>query len=215
MQKVIEGTGNIHRLTVAAVVNDIPVEKVVDGAKQINYKPRNQEQINKLEIILKNALGINEIRKDNFSIVSMPFEQNTPEKFDFSNEPAAPQGFNFYNTDKWINLTLILVAIIASLLILRSLLQKIKKEKPLVGNYPETSISENVEMTPALETGSSAPQLPAPKKKKWTLPVGDLEDEISDEAMLKRNQQDKIANYVSKNPVDAAKLINAWLHENE
>jgi flagellar biosynthesis/type III secretory pathway M-ring protein FliF/YscJ len=52
-------------------------------------------------------------------------------------------------------------------------------------------------------------------RKRELLPIGDLEDEISDEAALKKNQQDKIANYVSKNPIDAAKLINSWLHDEE
>ena len=52
-----------------------------------------------------------------------------------------------------------------------------------------------------------------PKKK--ILPIGDIEDEISDEALMKKNQQEKIINYVSKNPLDAAKLINAWMHEDE
>ena len=45
--------------------------------------------------------------------------------------------------------------------------------------------------------------------------LGDIEDEISDEALSKKNQQERIVNYVSKNPMDAAKLINAWMHEDE
>jgi flagellar biosynthesis/type III secretory pathway M-ring protein FliF/YscJ len=47
------------------------------------------------------------------------------------------------------------------------------------------------------------------------LPVGNIEDEISEEAIMRKNQQEKISSYVSKNPVDAAKLINSWLHEDE
>jgi flagellar biosynthesis/type III secretory pathway M-ring protein FliF/YscJ len=32
---------------------------------------------------------------------------------------------------------------------------------------------------------------------------------------MKKNQTEKISNYVGKNPVDAAKLINSWLKEDE
>ena len=39
--------------------------------------------------------------------------------------------------------------------------------------------------------------------------------EISDEALMKKHQSEKIANYVQKNPVEAAKLINSWLKEDE
>ena len=45
--------------------------------------------------------------------------------------------------------------------------------------------------------------------------MGDIEDEISDEAVMKKMKQDKITNYVSKNPSEAAKLINSWLKEDE
>ena len=47
------------------------------------------------------------------------------------------------------------------------------------------------------------------------LPMGDIEDEISEDALAKKNQQERIVNYVTKNPMDAAKLINAWMHEDE
>jgi flagellar M-ring protein FliF len=50
---------------------------------------------------------------------------------------------------------------------------------------------------------------------KKLLPLGDIEDEISEEAVSKMNRQEKIINYVSKNPLEASKLINAWLHEDE
>jgi len=53
------------------------------------------------------------------------------------------------------------------------------------------------------------------KKKRIQLPVGDIEDDLSEEAIKKQAQQDKISNYVSKNPMEAAKLINSWLQENE
>jgi len=33
--------------------------------------------------------------------------------------------------------------------------------------------------------------------------------------LRKQSQQEKISNYVQKNPIEAAKLINSWLHEDE
>jgi len=47
------------------------------------------------------------------------------------------------------------------------------------------------------------------------LDVGDIEDEITDEAQQKKMRQDRIINYVAKNPAEAAKLINSWLREDE
>ena len=67
---------------------------------------------------------------------------------------------------------------------------------------------------PSLAGKAPPPQINAARRK-GLLQVGDIEDEISDDAVMKKSQQEKISNYVSKNPMDAAKLINAWLHEDE
>ncbi len=53
------------------------------------------------------------------------------------------------------------------------------------------------------------------KNKRTVFEMGDIEDEITDEAVMKKMKQEKITNYVSKNPAEAAKLINSWLKEDE
>ncbi|MEW5841828.1 MAG: flagellar M-ring protein FliF, partial [Bacteroidota bacterium] len=102
---------------------------------------------------------------------------------------------------------------------LKSLMKRLKNERIVIGTVNTGSYPSPAEiMAPAARTSESknnVAQMLATKKKKMILPVGDIEDEISDEAMLKKNQQDKIINYVTKNPMDAAKLINAWMHEDE
>ncbi len=210
IQKVIEGTGNIKRLTVAAVVNDVAKEVKKDDKTEIVYEPRSQEQLKKLEEIIKNAVGINPTRNDVFSIVNIPFETKQ-----FDDIKVQEPSF-LDNIDQYTNILLIIVAIIASIFVLKGLMNKLKNERIVIGTYSNDS-------APQLEaiTGSNAainiPQQAAVQqgRKKQYLPVGDLEDEITDEAIRKQNEQEKIMNYVSKNPMDAAKLINAWLHEDE
>lgn len=216
IQKVVEGTGNVKRLSVAAVINDVPKEVTEKGQKQIVYEPRTQEQLNKLELIIKNAVGFDMQRGDNFSLVNFPFEQNSMKDFPVD-EPKADEGFIPKDMDKWTNLIMILVAIAASLFIMRALMKRLKTEKIVVGPYYQDGGygDDEGKMQPALDTGQAAMQLAAAKKKRMQLPVGDIEDELSDEAIKKRTQQDKISNYVSKNPMEAAKLINSWLQENE
>jgi len=95
-------------------------------------------------------------------------------------------------------------------------MSKLKTEKIFLGTIPS-------ELSPATAGGGSPMLTPKHlpgalneiKKKKDLLPIGDIEDEITDEAIRKKTRQEKIQNYVSKNPTEAAKLINTWLHENE
>lgn len=214
IEKVVAGVGNVKRLTVATVINDIKKEvKQGDEVKYI-YEPRSQEQIKKLEVLLQNAVGINLERGDQFSIVNIPFEDNQVNPV-FDEDAVATGGFDFDNIQKYLNMALVLFAIVVSLFLLKSLMNKLKNEKIMIGtvNPADGTWSFDPQGTASLEAGTSALNLP--KKKKQLIQLGNLEDEISDEALRKQSQQEKIANYVQKNPIEAAKLINSWLHEDE
>ncbi len=213
IQKVVEGTGNIKRISIAAVINDIPQEIEKNGKKEFTYQQRTQEQLNKFGLIIKNALGYDENRGDSFSIVSFPFEQTSLTAF---NVPQIEKNNNLIpdNVDKWINLVLIILAIGASLFIIKKLMQRLKTERILLAPVQPGQIDNTLSLQAAPEENAGVTQ-PLVKRKKLQLQMGDIEDEISDEALRKRMQQERISNYVSKNPVDAAKLINSWLHEDE
>ncbi|MCK9210209.1 MAG: flagellar M-ring protein FliF [Ignavibacteriaceae bacterium] len=207
IQKVIEGSGNIKRMSVAAVIND--VQKEVKKGDQVQFinEPQSPEQLKKLEEIIKNATGFDLNRQDQLSVVNINFQPKT-----FEDIKVEKSSF-FDNPEKWINVLFVLGGIIASLFILKGLMQRLKNEKIIIGTINQDNM--------AFETGGAASLLrndgtkSIPTRKKNILPVGDIEDEISDDAINKRAQQEKITNYVAKNPVDAAKLINAWLHEDE
>lgn len=212
IERVVAGSGNIKRLSVAAVINDIPKEVKKGNKTEIVFEPRPQEQIKKLEEIIKNAVGLDLQRNDQFSITNIPFEtkqiENITEDANTSTLPDASQ---------WINLTFIVVAIISSIFVLKSLMKRLKNERIVIG----TINPGQFELSGQSLAASALPQHQTPanqlmgKRKRGLLPMGDIEDDISDEAMMKKNQQERIVNYVSKNPMDAAKLINAWMHEDE
>lgn len=215
IQRVIQASGTIKKLTIAAVINEIPRTVNEDGTTKIIYEPRPQEQLLKLEQIIKNSLGYDVKRKDNFSLVNIPFETNFPTEIEFE-ELSTPNLFDFNNVDQLINVIIVITGIILSLIVLRNLLSKIKKEKILIGTVNPSELAYGTTGSSSIDrfdvSKPTVNPIPQPRRREL-LPIGDLEDEISDEAALKKNQQEKIANYVSKNPIDAAKLINSWLHE--
>jgi flagellar M-ring protein FliF len=217
IEKVVEGSGNIKRLSVAAVINDIPKEIKKGTKTEIVFDPRPQEQIRKLENIIKNAVGVDANRNDQFSIVSIPFET----KVNLDNLEGETTSSTLQNTDEIINLVFVVVAIVLSLFVLKNLMKRLKNERIVIGtvnsgNFAMAGELQSAVVPQSIENKTNvAAQILASKKKKMLLPLGDLEDEISEEALIKKNQQEKIVNYVTKNPIDAAKLINAWMHEDE
>jgi flagellar M-ring protein FliF len=212
IEKVISGSGNIKRLSVAAVINDVPKEVKKGNKTEIVFDPRPQDQIKKLEEIIKNAVGLDVQRNDQFSITNIPFETKPVETMtENSTAGALP------NPDQWINLAFIVVAIVSSIFVLKNLMKRLKNERIVIGtvNTSQYATAGDSLVAPALPQAQSQVNQLIARKKNRILPMGDIEDDISDEAMMKKNQQERIVNYVTKNPMDAAKLINAWMDEDE
>ena len=80
-------------------------------------------------------------------------------------------------------------------------MKRLKNEKIVIGTISPSgsfamSAQSNEGSYGSLPASTSkktqqAQQLIAEKKKKMLLPIGDIEDEISDEALAKKNQQEK------------------------
>lgn len=209
IERVVQGSGNITRLSVAAVINDIPKEVQKGDQTEIVFEPRSPEQLKKLEELIRNAVGLDQDRNDQISLVNLPFQTTTADEFVEENTQW------FDDADGISNLVLVIIAIAGAIFLLRGLMSKLKNEQIFIGGVnSELALQAPAHNIPV--SSKKAPQiLTEMRKKKELLPVGDIEDEISDEAINKKNRQEKISNYVSKNPTEAAKLINAWLHEDE
>lgn len=97
-------------------------------------------------------------------------------------------------------------------------MKRLKNERIVIGTVDPHQFAaagaSTLAVMPPPQASTQLNQIVA-KKKNRNLPMGDIEDDISDEALMKKNQQERIVNYVTKNPTDAAKLINAWMHEDE
>ena len=212
--------GNITKLSIATVINDIPIQEEVDGVIKTKFEKRSPEQIKKLEQIIKNAVGYDKVRKDQFSIVNIPFETQSKEILEANMVSNSPLPFG--DTNDIIKLILILSSIGAAIVMIKKLMVRLKNEKILIGtvNQPQLAAEGGfVSASPNQSVEGNIPnQLPPAEskpKKKRVVSLTDLEDDISDEAMASQERQERIANYVAKNPIDAAKLINSWLHEDE
>jgi len=79
IEKIVNGVGTIKRITVGALINGTYKVVEKDGKRQVEYIPRTEEEIKKLEEIVKNAVGFDPNRNDQISIVNVPFDTQVPE----------------------------------------------------------------------------------------------------------------------------------------
>ncbi len=73
-QNIIANVGDIKRLTVAVIL-DGTYEKV-EGAW--TFMPRNQEEIERVQLLVANAVGIDANRGDSLQVSSVPFNSSEP-----------------------------------------------------------------------------------------------------------------------------------------
>lgn len=210
IEKVVEDAGNIRRITVAAVINGVKKEvQNDDGKTETVVEPRNDEQLRQLEQIIRQSVGVDEKRNDNVEVVSIPFET---EQYEEQIVEASP----INDFDDWSNLVLIVVAIGAALIVLKGLMTKLKNEKIIVGtvDYEDDSFKD-LSLGSGKKSSGQNMKNRLKESKRELLNVGDIEEEITEAAQAKKIKKEKIINYVSKNPSEAAKLINSWLREDE
>jgi flagellar M-ring protein FliF len=224
IEKIMEGAGNIKRITVAVVVNGTKKEVKEGDVTKTVFEPRTEEELNKLKTIVMQAVGYDQQRSDEISIVSIPFETQV------NNDQQIVEASPFGNIEDISRLVTMVVAFLASMLLLKGLFKKLKTEKieiaALGPGFVDNTISEFMpELASAGGTqllgsgGASSGGVPkkslAERKKALLEAEGDIEEEISEEALSKKVRREKIGNYVQKNPAEAAKLINAWLREEQ
>ncbi len=88
VSRIIEPTGTIKRLSVAVMVDGAYETTKGDGGQNSRkYIPRSDDEMKKLDELVKKAMGFSEERKDQLDVVNIPFEANA----EVPNEEAAPK----------------------------------------------------------------------------------------------------------------------------
>lgn len=76
VEHVIDAVGTIDRLTVAVMVDGVYEDVVAeDGTVTSVYKPRSTEELDRLESIVRNAVGFDSERSDQIEMVNFAFDR--------------------------------------------------------------------------------------------------------------------------------------------
>lgn len=79
-EKIVQGVGNIKRLSVAALINGTLKIADKNGVKSLEYLPRNEDEMQKLTEIIKNSIGYDPSRNDQVSVINVPFDTRIQEE---------------------------------------------------------------------------------------------------------------------------------------
>ncbi len=117
-EHIIHSVGNIKRLSVAAMINGTTKTIDSNGIKKMIYVPRTEEEVNKLTDIIKNAVGFDDSRKDQISVINVPFDtMNETESIEQVNNKE------WYLQPDNQRLLMLIFAIIAAIIMMYRMLQ--------------------------------------------------------------------------------------------
>lgn len=197
IQRVVEETGNITKLSIAAVVNDVKKEIISGDAVETIFEPRSPEQLQKLEQIIRNAVGFTQERGDQFSLVNISFETKPVEEFEIITSTL------FDDASKWINILLLIGAGLGIFFLLKNIINKMNFQQP--GELSGLDLTDN-----SMPGSGYMNQPNANLNRGGSVSAGILSKGKQNEL---EGSKELINNYISKNPADAAKIISAWLNE--
>ncbi len=137
VERIVKEVGNIKRLSVAALING--TTKVVDknGQKVIQYIPRNDDEMQKLTDIVKNAVGYDHLRNDQVSVINVPFDNTYLEE---ELKESLPK--SWWENQENLKILLLVAAILIAILLMYRLLnsKQIKEKIRIAYALPENGI---------------------------------------------------------------------------
>ena len=192
LEHIVESVGAIKRLSVATMVNGTQRLVGKDGQKVPEYEPRKQVEMAQLGDIVKRAVGFNTGRGDEISVVNMQFGTS------FEGGEFVTKESPLSNYTDIAQKVFLVVAMAVSILIIRSLLNRVRDRSTPGFAFPgrETSLTGEAERLMTRRASLSLPQ---------------AEEEISEEAFLRQEKQKRISDYMQNKPDEAARLLKVWL----
>lgn len=203
--------GRVKRISVAVLV-DGNYEAGKDGAT--TYTPRSAAEIQKIEALVKSAIGFDAGRNDHVEVVNLRFAPAPS----FEEGPAADAPFLGLTKSDYMRIAetaiLSILALIAMFFVLRPLLSK------LGGKRPTDALAladQRIAMAPQLAQMNDPAFIAAQNPNLIALTGPDGEDTMIDIAQVvgkvKHSSVRKIGELVNNHPDESVSILRSWLHE--
>lgn len=197
--------GDIERLSVAVQVD---FRDVVDDAGNVTRVPRDADDLEQIESLVRSAVGFDEERGDWIEVVTREFAIEEPV------ELVEPGMFDFTKSDIWRAgelLALLILGIVGVIFGVKPLLAygfglgKEPEDEANDGDVIDGILDANGNPIPLIEDNSEEPM--------------EIEDEIDDfvdvlgvDGKVRASLVDKVSEIIENNPEAGVRVLRNWLH---
>ncbi len=222
--------GAVQKLSVAVMVDGSYIPATTEGEKP-TYKPRSDEEIDKIKTLVKNAVGFNEKRGDTVEVINMKFAQIEA----VGTLAESPSPFSLTQPDIVRLVEAFIIGLMGLLMLLMvvkpviiRLLEGAPKPDPLppapvVNGVLQQSSQQSTSPVPVGQTDqasngasnfNAANQTPA-----LAPPASEDMDRMLNlqqvEGKVRESSIKKISTLIEEKPSDAVGVVREWMHEEE
>lgn len=200
LEHIVNGTGNVNRLSIAVLINGKPVTKQVNGKPETTIVPRSNEEITQLTDVVKKAVGFDARRNDEISFVNLAFDNKINEEQFVQKQDVTP-------SDNNLQRYVIIGAMLGAVLILFMLIGRLKSRRVVapVGQYLDMKETVMQDAQKALESATIEKKVIPPLPEK----------EVPLETIHREERRARVMEYVREKPEDTSKVVKLWLTESE
>jgi flagellar M-ring protein FliF len=204
----VQEPGQVKRLSVAVAVDGVTAEGA--GGKPGAYSPRTAEEMARIEQLVRTAVGYNQQRGDQVSVVNVRF----PTVIDPDGVTAANplMGFDKNDIMRGAELgVLAIVAILIMLMVVRPLLRTAGGGMQMLGGPGAARLTTNADGQQMQLSGDSGQTLALPNPG-----GGELDHKIDIariEGQVKASSVKRVSEFVESHPEESVSIIRSWLHE--
>ena len=208
----VQEPGAIKRLSVAVAVDGVtaPAKDGKPGA----YTPRSAQEMQRIEQLVRSAVGFSQDRGDQVTVVNVRFDR--PAALDEGVSSASP--FTFDKNDVMRGVELGVMLAVATLLVFFVVRPMLKPPAPAMAAGTALALAAGGgEAALAAPGGQAALSVDPQTGQVLALPgPGELDQRIDIariEGQVKASSVKKVAEFIENHPEESVSILRSWLHE--
>ncbi|WP_304168546.1 flagellar basal-body MS-ring/collar protein FliF [Phenylobacterium aquaticum] len=210
--------GKVKRISVAVAVDGVTA--LTKDGKPGAYTPRSAEEMQRIEQLVKTAVGFDQTRGDQVTVVNVKFPSEVDPEGVTTTSPL--MGFDKNDIMRAAELgVLTIVALLMMLFIVRPLLRGAAGGGAGGSSLPALTMAAAPGMTRIVTTADGQPmqiQVDPSTGQPLALPSPGAEmdsriDIARIEGQVKASSVKRVAEFVDKHPEESVSLLRTWLHE--